>query len=471
MTVQEISNKNRSRLLISLCLIHFLLGLDINIVSVSCPSISSYFNINAGIVTRVIWIYFLVLTGLMLIFGRIGDIKGFRKIYTAGIIVFISGSALASIPLSFNFLIFSRVIQAVGAAVLFSLTPAVIALYFPEKSRGKIFGLNYSFTALGGIIGRAASGFIISEYGWNSIFYLNIPTGLISLYLIYRFLPDNLISDINNRFDIYSAVLVSSGLFLLMLFLNTGNQWGWTSSPVIFSFVLSVLFLSLFILRQIRSDSPVLDLKIFKNKNISYSVGAFVFIYIITNGMIYIVPFYLQWIKFISIKETGLLMAVPSVMQVIFGFLSGKFSDENSIKKICSAGIIFIMVSLIFHIFLSASSPVYFIIFTLAFYGASVGFFIPANTNNIMSGAPSQSRGSVSGFMTTSIRLGSSFGALLFSSVFVFFVPVADPVKSGVSSDLMLDGFRWVFITGIISAVAALILILNTVSKKTESQI
>ncbi|MFZ1460404.1 MAG: hypothetical protein WAU38_06350 [Ignavibacteria bacterium] len=88
-----------------------------------------------------------------------------------------------------------------------------------------------------------------------------------------------------------------------------------------------------------------------------------------------------------------------------------------------------------------------------------------------MSGAPSQSRGSVSGFMTTSIRLGSSFGALLFSSVFVFFVPVADPVKSGVSSDLMLEGFRWVFITGIISAIVALILILNTVSKKTESQI
>jgi MFS family permease len=191
----------------------------------------------------------------MLVFGRIGDIKGFRKIYTAGIIVFIAGSALASIPLSFSFLLFSRVIQAIGAAVLFSLTPAVIAFYFPEKSRGKIFGLNYSFTALGGIIGRAASGFIISEFGWNSIFYLNIPTGLISLYLIYKFLPDNLIYDIKNRFDFYSAVLVTSGLFLLMLFLNTGNQWGWTSMPVIFSIVFSVLFLSIMVIATSRSSS------------------------------------------------------------------------------------------------------------------------------------------------------------------------------------------------------------------------
>lgn len=471
MTVQEITEKNKSRLLISLCLIHFLLGLDINIVSVSLPSISSYFSLNAGIVTRVIWVYFLVLTCLMLVFGRIGDIRGFRKIYAAGILVFIGGSAFASVPLSFNYLLASRIVQAAGAAVLFSLTPAIIAFYFPERSRGKVFGLNYSFTAVGGIIGRAVSGFIISDFGWNSIFYLNIPTGLISLYLIYKYLPENLTAGIRNRFDVYGAALVSGGLFLLMLFLNTGNQWGWTSAPVIFSFVFSVLLLYLFAMRQIRSDSPLLDPEVFKNRDISFSVAAFIFIYIITNGMIYIVPFYLQWIKAVSKTEAGLLMAVPSVMQVFFGYLSGKLSDIESIRKICIAGIFFIIISLIFHIFLTASSSVYYIVFTLAFYGASVGFFIPANTNNIMTVAPSGNKGSISGFMTTAIRLGSSFGALLFSTVFVFFVPQADPVKSGTPSDLILTGFRWVFVTGIISAAAALIFIYGTDHGKSKVRI
>lgn len=451
-----------NRLLISLCLIHLLLGLDINIVSVSLPSVSSYFELNAGVVTRVVWVYFLVLTCLLLVFGRLGDIKGFRKIYAAGILVFVSGSVLASVPLSFNFLLFSRVTQAIGAAVLFSLTPAVIAFYFPESSRGKIFGLNYSFTAIGGIIGRAASGFIISEFGWNSVFYLNIPIGLISLFLIYKYLPENILAGIKRRLDVRGSILVSSGLFLLMLLLNTGNQWGWTSVRSLAVFIFSVLLLALFVLREFRSDAPLLDMKLFRNKNISYSVAAFIFIYIITNGMVYIVPFYLQWIKMISKQETGILMAVPSVMQVFFGFLSGKLSDENSIKKICIAGIILILISLFLHIFLSVSSSVYYIIFTLAFYGAAIGFFIPANTNNIMSGAPAENRGSISGFMTTSIRLGSSFGALLFSSVFVFFVPFVDPVKSGVSPYLMLEGFRWVFITGVISAVAALIIISKT---------
>jgi len=301
----DTSIKNNSRLILSLCLIHFLLGLDINIVSVTLPSIAAYFQISPGIVTRVVWVYFLILTCLLLAFGRIGDINGFKRIYSSGIAVFIAGSLMSAVSFSFDFLIFSRGIQAIGAAVLFSLTPAIIAFHFPDGSRGKIFGLNYSFTALGGIIGRAASGFLIVNLGWNSIFYLNIPFGIAALYLIFKYLPDNISTGKTAKFDIPGTALIFGGLFLLMMVLNTGGEYGWLSYQIIITAIAGMILTGVFFFRQIKIKFPLFDIKVLKEKNISLSTGAFVFIYMITNGMIYLMPFYLQWIKLMPKQETG----------------------------------------------------------------------------------------------------------------------------------------------------------------------
>ncbi|MCX6160055.1 MAG: MFS transporter [Ignavibacteriae bacterium] len=460
------SIKPSSRLILSLCLIHFLLGLDINIVSVTLPSIAANFQVSPGIVTRVVWVYFLILTCLLFAFGRIGDINGFRKIYSTGIAVFITGSLMSAVSFSFDFLILSRGIQAIGAAVLFSLTPAIIAFHFPGGSRGKIFGLNYSFTALGGIIGRAASGFLIANLGWNSIFYLNIPFGITALYFVYKYLPDNISTGKTGKFDIPGTVLIFGGLFLLMMVLNTGGEYGWYSSQIIITGIAGLLLTGLFFYRQIKIEFPLFDLKVLKEKNISLSTGAFVFIYMITNGMIYLMPFYLLWIKLLTKQETGLMMAVPSVMQLLTGYASGKLSDKISIKKICSAGIIIIIISLILHLFLSGGSPSAYIFLAMALYGGAIGFFIPANTNNIMSYAPAESKGSVSSFMTTSIRLGSALGVVIFGMVLTAFVPSKDTLPAGIPTDIIMAGFRGAFITAIVLAVAALAVISFTENKK-----
>lgn len=458
--------KDKYKLLTGLCLIHFLLGLDINIVSVSLTSIAAQFNVSPVQVTQIIWIYFLVIICLLPAFGKAGDIKGFRKIYISGIIVFITGSMLASVPVNFYFLLSARVIQAAGAAALFSLTPAIIAFYFTEDIRGRIFGVNYTFTALGGITGRAVSGYLITELGWNSVFYVCIPLGLAALFFIYKYLPENIPSENKGRFDIKGTILISSGLFLLMVILNTGNEFGWFSPFIIFFFIFSVLLIIAFIKRQLNSESPLIDLKILKEKNISFPVASFLFVYLITNGMIYIVPFFLQWIKLISKEETGLLMAIPSAVQLFSGFLSGKLSENKSKIVICSAALVLLIFSLILHLQFSGNSSMTFIIISLSLYGFATGFFIPANTNKIMTYAPENSKGSVSGLMTTSVRLGSSLGALIFGTVFSSFVPFKNPLKEGVSGSVMLTGFRGAFFAGIISAFIALILILLTRERK-----
>jgi len=148
------------------------------------------------------------------------------------------------------------------------------------------------------------------------------------------------------------------------------------------------------------------------------------------------------------------------------GYASGKLSDKISIRKICSLGIIIIIISLLLHLFLSGGSSSSYILLTMALYGGAIGFFIPANTNNIMSYAPLENKGSVSSFMTTSIRFGSALGVVIFGTVLTAFVPSKDPILAGLSSDTIMTGFRAAFIAAIVLAFAALTLISFTENKK-----
>jgi len=447
-------------LILNLCLIHFLLGLDINIVSVSLPSVASHFNVAVGVVSRVVWVYFLVLTCFLLAFGKLGDIKGFKKIYLAGIFVFVSGSALCYFAIDFNMLVFFRIYQAFGSAVLFALTPAIIAAGIPVEMRGKVYGINYSFVALGGIIGRAASGFLIEGLGWNSIFLINIPIGIITLFITYKYLDNFNSAKSDSKFDVPGTVFIFLGLLSMLLAINTGDEYGWGSMLIISLFIASIIFISVFIFRQLRISYPLLDLRVLKNINISYPVISFVFVYIITNGMIYITPFLLLWVKGFPKQQTGLLMAIPSVLQFFSGYLSGHLSDRKSSKFVCTIGIIMIALSVFLYSFITPDMNILFIILILSLYGFAIGFFIPSNTNKIMTSAPPEQKGIVSSFMTTSIRLGSAFGVVIFGAIFSYFVPQKNPLQNGVDMNTILSGFKATFIFGSLIGLSGLVFVI-----------
>lgn len=454
--------KKYSALIINLSLIHFLLGLDINIVSVTLPSIASHFGIAANVASRVVWVYLLVLTCFLLAFGRLGDIKGFRKIYFFGILVFILGSALCYFARDFNLLVAFRVFQALGSAVLFALTPAIIAAGIPEEFRGRVYGINYSFTAFGGIIGRAASGYLIEGLGWNSVFIISVPIGLITLFITYKYLSGFVSPGSKQKFDLAGTFLVFAGLFCFLFAVNNGEDFGWFSSVTVSLLITAVLLVAAFIYRQLKIEHPLFNVRILYDRDISFSILSFVFVYIITNGMIYITPFFLQWAGGFRKKETGLLMAVPSLLQFFSGYLSGHLSDKTNSKTICTYGIILIALSLLAYTIINPLTNIYIIILILSFYGFAIGFFIPSNTNKIMTSAPREQKGVVSSFMTTSIRLGSAFGVVFFGAVFAFAVPQKNPLQAGVSPDKILEAFRLTFIFGFVVAILGLVSVLMT---------
>lgn len=448
-----ISKRKIYGLLSVLCLVHFLLGLDINIVSVSLPSIASYYNVDGAVASRIVWLYFLVLTCLLLIFGKFGDLKGFRKIYLSGIIIFLTGSLLSGLSGNFNILTVSRIVQAIGGAVLFALSPAVISAFLPEDIKGKAFGINYTFVALGGVVGRGLSGILIENFGWQSIFFLNLPIGVIAIFAGFVFIPYNQFSKIKENFDLTGTVLFFISLLSLLVAINIVNNAGLFSAKVITLLGITFVGFSLFIRVESSTKFPVFNLSLLKIRNLSIHLITFLFIYINTNGMIFVLPFFLQNERLISKSEAGFLMAIISVMQMIFGYISGHFSDKRNSRNIIITGIFFTLIS-----FLGFAVSVYiknyfFMITLLVLYGAAIGFSIPSNTNAIMRFAPAGQKGSLSSFMTTVIRTGSALGVAIFASVYSFYIP-----QSGSEKDF--TGFLYIFLFGAFVSLTAIVILL-----------
>jgi len=153
-----------------------------------------------------------------------------------------------------------------------------------------------------------------------------------------------------------------------------------------------------------------------------------------------------------------LLMAVPSLLQMMAGYLSGTLSDKKSIKIICSTGIFLTIISYITFSFLDVNSNYYFVVLSIILYGIAIGVFIPANTNRIMSFAPVDQKGSISSLMTTIIRLGSAIGVTSFAAIFTSFVPQKNPVQMGVPIDNILTGFKYTFIFGAVICILAFVI-------------
>jgi MFS family permease len=264
---------------------------------------------------------------------------------------------------------------------------------------------------------------------------------------------------------LYGSVFIFVALLTFLFVINAGQEYGWTSQIIITCIFISVLSFITFYIYEKRINkkagnavSPLLNFSVIKKKYISLPIITFALIYIITNGMIYLFPFYLQWIRNLPKKEIGLLMAIPSLLQMVSGYLSGSLSDKKSIKVICSTGIVLTIISYFTFIFLDTSSNYYFVVASIVLYGIAIGVFIPANTNRIMSFAPLDQKGSISSLMTTVIRLGSAFGVTAFASIFTFFVPEKNPVQAGVPVDSILAGFKYTFIFGTLICIFAFIL-------------
>jgi EmrB/QacA subfamily drug resistance transporter len=302
--------------------------LDGSVVNTVLPVVSRAFGSGVATIEWVITIYLLVVSGLLLSFGRLGDLRGHKPVYCCGFLVFVLGSASCGLARTVTALIAFRALQALGAAMLFANSPAILTQNFPAEQRGRALGLQATMTYLGLTVGPSLGGWLTDQFGWRAVFYINIPVGLLALSLSLRFIPRDSPTDHAERFDLAGALTFLCGLTALLLGLNKGHVWGWTSSGILGLMALAGISLSAFLAIERHVPNPMLDLSLFRNRLFSAAAASAILNYICVYSIVFLLPFYLIRGRGLSPAQAGLLLTTQPLVMAVAAPLSGAMSDR-----------------------------------------------------------------------------------------------------------------------------------------------
>ncbi|MGI0001045.1 MAG: MFS transporter, partial [Nitrososphaeraceae archaeon] len=351
-------------------------------IFIALPIIVS--ELGASLFTMV-WIvigYSLVTASILLNFGRLADIFGRVKLYTLGFIIFTLGSALCSISQTGEQLVIFRIFQAIGAAFLFSNSVAILTDAFPSNERGKALGINQIAIVLGSVLGLVLGGFLTSYLGWRSIFWINIPIGIIAIFSSYKNLKE-LGSIKKEKIDWLGNISFAGGLFLVLAGI-TFSSFGIISDLLVIFFIifagLALLIVFGFIEKGIAKDYPMFHFSLFKIKSFLGGNIAILLNSIARGDFIFLISFYLQgaFMK-LSPVETGIYLLPVSAALALFGPLSGWLSDKYGSRFFVGLGLFLSGIGFLLLTQLQLKTSFIELLLPFILLGAGMGIFTSPN--------------------------------------------------------------------------------------------
>lgn len=388
----------------------FMSALDGSVVNTVLPILRDAFKSDITTIEWVVTVYLLVLSGLLLSFGRLGDLRGHKVIYVWGFGIFILSSALCGMSWSPVMLIVFRGIQAIGGAMLASNSSAIVTGNFSADQRGRAFGLASTMTYLGLTVGPSLGGWLTQAFGWRSVFYINVPVGGLAIALSLIFIPRDTPVEHGKRFDLPGALVFMLGLTALLLGLNQGAELGWTSFPVIGLLAAAVLLLGIFIVIERRSPEPMLDLSLFRIPLFSTSTASAVLNYICVYSITFLMPFYLIQGRGLNPAQAGLLLTAQPILMAIAAPISGALSDRFGSRGPGMLGMSILSGGLFLLSRIHSGTELWFIVIALILAGIGTGTFISPNTSALMGAAPRARQGIASGVQATARNFGMVLG-------------------------------------------------------------
>lgn len=412
------ASRSKWAVLVAVGLGTFMSALDISVINLILPEIQKTFSSSIAAVEWVALIYLLLVSGLLLSFGRFGDLYGHRRVYLAGFLGFVVSSVLCGLAPSTLALVFFRAAQALGAAMLSANSPAILTKTFPTHQRGQALGLQATMTYLGLTVGPFAGGWLTEILNWRAVFFINIPVGLAALGLSYRFVPHDRPDRQTETFDLAGAVLFMGGLSSLLLALNQGSSWGWNSSPVLILLALAAVLLILFLRLEARLPAPMLDLSLFSNRVFSASTLSAVLNYICVYSILFLMPFYLLNGRDLSASQSGSILSVMPLIMAVLAPISGTVSDSIGARIPATLGMLGITSGMILLSRLNQNSSLAEIRIALLVAGAGIGTFISPNTSALLGAAPRKRQGIAAGILATARNVGMVLGIGLSGAIF-----------------------------------------------------
>jgi EmrB/QacA subfamily drug resistance transporter len=399
----------------------FMTALDSSVVNTILPVLRHSLNSNVAGVEWVVTVYLLTLSGLLLSFGRLGDIRGHKTIYLAGFFLFVISSALCGLSQSLEYLVIFRITQGIGGAMLAANSPAILTKNFPARQRGQALGMQATMTYIGLTVGPSLGGWLASQFGWRIVFFINVPVGALALWIGLRFIPYDAPEKTTERFDLPGAFIFIVGLVALLLALNQGHEWGWGSPLILGLLAVAALLLLLFGYLEIHSPSPMLDFSLFRRSLFTLSVASAIFNYICLYTVIFLLPQYLMDGRGLNSAQAGLLLTAQPIMMAITAPLSGTISDRIGVWLPGTLGMGILAGGMLMLSRLGSATPWVQIILALVVTGVGTGVFVSPNNSAVMGAAPRHQQGIAAGVLATArcfgMVLGVGFAGAIYTTV------------------------------------------------------
>jgi EmrB/QacA subfamily drug resistance transporter len=438
----------KNLILVLMCLAQFMVVLDVAIVNVALPSIQEELGLRQSTLQWIVIAYTLLLGGFLLLGGRLGDLLGRRRVLLTGMSLFTAASLVAGFAQTTELLIASRAIQGFGAALILPSTLSILAMTFAEgHERNRALGI---FGAVGGSsasVGVIASGLLTDGPGWRWIFFINIPVGIVLIFLSARLLAVDRPDVAVRQYDAAGASTVTGGLLLFIYGLNRGVDHGWTSASTIALFALSAILLAAFVYIESRSPAPLVPGGILRNRTmVAADIGAF----LLFGGFfsfIFLVTLMMQQLLEYSPTRTGVAWLATSLTAFLASALAGaRLIQLIGVKRLLVVGLLLLTASAALLTRVPADAKYgsdLLLPFLLA--GIAIGFTAPSVQIGALSGVARHEFGLASGLIGTMQEIGGAVGVAAVSTVLIErSVRGAGPVS--------VEGFQSAFIVILIFA-------------------
>lgn len=427
---QPPARPDKWRVLLAVCLGLGMLMIDTFVVNVALPAIGRDLGAGLGAAEWTISGYVLAVGVLPVAMGRIGDLFGRRRVYLIGLVTFITASALCGLAASIEQLIAFRVLQGMGAAVMMPGTLSIITQAFPPAQRGLAIGIWGGVSGLGLIAGPILGGLLVRGDSWRWVFLVNLPVGLVALFMALREVPESRDEHAPRSVDWPGLTALSGALVLVMLAVTQANEAGWTSPLVLGGLIGGLLLLPVFVAVERRSRAPLVDLTLFRNVTfVCACLSAALFSAAVFGSQPY-VSLLMQNTWGFSPLKGGLAFLPATVLVAALMPLSGIMGQRLGMRMryLVLSGAVCVLLSSVLLLRLDAGSGyVDGLLLPFIIRGVGIGLFMSASSFAVMSSAPLAKSGLASGTLTMSRQIGTALGVALLGAAYLQHVDAAVP--------------------------------------------
>ncbi len=427
--------QTRYRILLVSTLAAFLTPFMGSAINLAIPAIGQDLNGTAIMLNWIVTSFLLVSAAFLLPFGRLADMRGRKLIFVTGVGIFGAASFLCGFANSMVLLLVARIMQGLGATMMFSTGMALVTAAFPPQERGKVLGINAAMVYVGLSAGPVLGGFLTHYLGWRSIFYLVAVWSVFVIWASLRWLPDDRQPAREEQFDTLGALLIT--ISLLALIYGASSLYSLSVGPAIT--IAGLIGLVLFVFQEFRTPYPLLDIKVLiRNTTFAFSNLAALINYSATFSIGYLLSLYLQIVRGFGAQSAGLLLLIQPLIMAFISPMAGRLSDRLQPRIVSSVGMAITALGLVILATIQADTDIWIIAGVLLLQGLGFALFASPNTNAVMSSVDRRYYGIASSTIGTMRLVGQALSMAIVSFIFAANLGQAK-IGPAVSTELIIS--------------------------------